>query len=284
MENQNKIDWKQYEFITKYIYETLGQGYNITIEGCGRECKIKGESGVTHQIDVLASETDDSGTFRTAIECKYLNTKVTKDTVMKLSETINDTGIHRGIIVSKSGFTPDAQLFAKHRNILIIQLREAGKEYPEQQRDLYLFDLGINVGITRRRPVVTKIIAKDVEDNIITLDEEDQHYIFLKHANGKITNLFDEIMVFKKYLNEQNPSITVSKEYSHQQSLLYFPTSAHKLKSITYTGSLTVKDTTENKVFSIVDRVWLVMEKIFEQQTFIVFEGGLILDTTGKKV
>lgn len=283
MEDQNKLGWKQYEFITKYIYETLG-GFNIKIEGWGRDCKVAGESGVSHQIDVLTSETDDTGTFRTAIECKYLNTKVTKDTVMKLSETINDANIHRGIIVSKSGFTPDAQLFAKYRNILIVQLKEAEKEYPDYQKPLHLFDLGINIGITRRRPVVTNIIATDIENNIIELQEKDQYYIFVKHANGKITNLFDEIMVFKKHLNEQDPSIIVSKEYSHQQSLLYFPTSVHKLKSITYTGSLTVKDTTENKVFSIVDRVWLLMEKIFEQQTFVVSEGGIIVDTSTKKV
>jgi len=35
MEDQSKIDWKTYEFITKYIYETLGQKYNINIEGYG---------------------------------------------------------------------------------------------------------------------------------------------------------------------------------------------------------------------------------------------------------
>jgi len=282
MEDQIKLDWKQYESITKYIYETLGRN-NITIEGYGKDCKIKGESGVTHQIDVLTSETDETGTFRTAIECKYLNTKVTKDTVMKLLGILIDTDIQQGIIVSKSGYTRDAQQYAKHYNILIVQLREAGKEYSEYQKPLHLFDLGINIGITRRRPVVTNIIATDVENNIIALHEKDQYNIFVKHENGKITNLFDEIMVFNKYLNEQDPSVTVSKEYSHQQSLLYFPTSVHKLKSITYTGSLTVKDSTENKVISIIDKVWMLMEKIFEQQTFVVTEGGIIVDTTDKK-
>lgn len=203
---------------------------------------------------------------------------------MKLLAIINDTNIQRGIIVSKSGYTPDAQQFAKHHNILIVQLKEAGKEYPEQGRELHLFDLGINIGITRRRPIVTNIAAKDIDNKSITLHEEDQYYIFLKHANGKITNLFDEIMVFNKYLQEQKPSVSVTKEYSHEQCLLYFPTSIHQIKSITYTGILTVKDTNERKVFSIIDRVWMVMEKIFEQQTFIMSEGGVIVDTTNKKV
>jgi len=283
MENQHNLDWKQYEFITKYIYETLGL-QNITIEGWGKECRVKGESGVTHQIDVLTSETDSIGTFRTAIECKYLNTKVTKDTVMKLSEIINDASIHRGIIVSKSGFTPDAQLFAKHRNILIVQLREAGKENPEHQKPFHLFDLVTNLQILRRHPIVTDIIARDLEDNQITLQEKDQYYIFIKNANGKISSLFDEIMVFKKHIDKQEPSITVSKEYLYQQSSLYTPTKTKKIKSIAFTGLLTVQDTSESKVFSIVDRVWMVMEKIFEQQTFILSEGGMIIQTSDKKL
>ena len=89
-------------------------------------------------------------------------------------------------------------------------------------------------------------------------------------------------MVFKKHLNEEDPSITVTKEYSHQQSLLYFPTGVHKLKSITYTGLLTVKNTNERKEFSIVDKVWLLMKRIFEQQSFVVTEGGIIVDTTNE--
>jgi hypothetical protein len=51
---------------------------------------------------------------------------------------------------------------------------------------------------------------KDIENNIITLHEQDQYYIFLKHANGKITNLFDEIMIFKNYVNEQDSSVSES--------------------------------------------------------------------------
>lgn len=50
---------------------------------------------------------------------------------MKLLGIINDTEIKRGIIVSKNGYTPDAQKYAKHHNILIVQLREAGREYPD---------------------------------------------------------------------------------------------------------------------------------------------------------
>lgn len=282
MENQNKLDWKTYEFITKYIYETLGQKYNINIEGYGHNCKIKGKSGVEHQIDVLTSETDNTGTYRTAIECKYVNKKVNKDIVMKLLSIINDTDIKRGIIVSKSGYTPDAQQFAQYNNILIVHLRETGKEDKELQKEFHFFDLRVNIKMNIKRPEVTNIIAKDLDDNLIEVNENCQYHIFIEQANGKRTRLFDEIMVFKEYINKQKPFKTVTKTYEYENSNLRFQDSKQKIKSITYTGLLTVQDKSQNSTFSIVDNVWLIMKKIFEEQTFIISESGLIAQYLGK--
>lgn len=282
MEDQSKIDWKTYEFITKYIYETLGQKYYINIEGYGHTCKIKGKSGVEHQIDVLTSETDNTGTYRTAIECKYWNKKVTKETVMKLLAIINDTDIERGIIVSKSGYTPDAQQFAKHCNILIVHLRETGEEDNELQKEFHFFDLRVNIKMNIKSPEVINIIAKDLDNNLIEIDENYQYHILIEQANGKRTRLFDEIMVFKEYINKQKPFKTVTKTYEYENSNLRFQDSIQKIKSITYTGLLTVQDKSQNSTFSIVDNVWLIMKKIFEEQTFIISESGLIAQYLGK--
>lgn len=43
---------------------------------------------------------------------------------MKLSEIIGDAGIHKGVIISRSGFTQDGIEFAKHKNIGLVELRE----------------------------------------------------------------------------------------------------------------------------------------------------------------
>lgn len=283
MEDQNKLDWQTYEFITKYIYETLGQQYNINIEGYGRECKIKGQSGVQHQVDVLTSESDHSGRYKTAIECKYLNKKVNKDIMMKLLAIINDTDIKRGIIVSKSGYTPDAQQFAKHNKILIVQLREAGKEEKEPPKQMHFFDLILNMKINIKSPVVTDITATNIDNKIIKLDEKDQYQIFIDKTNGRKSRLFDEIMIFKGYLNNQKPFKTITKQYDYQNSILRLKNCNQNIKSITYTGLLTVQDKNEIKTFSIVDKVWLIMEKIFEEQSFIISEGGLIVQNLDKK-
>lgn len=107
----NKLDWKTYESITKYIYETLGKQSGVTIKGYGSTCKVIGKSGLSHQVDVITSHTDGSHTYETAIECKYRKEKVNKDVVMKLVQILEDTGISKGIIVSKSGFTRDGIQF-----------------------------------------------------------------------------------------------------------------------------------------------------------------------------
>jgi len=283
MENDNNLDWKKYEFITKYIYETLGQQYHINIQGYGNDCKITGKSGVQHQIDVLTSETDDTGTYRTAIECKYWNKKVNKDIVMKLLAIIQDTDIKRGIIVSKSGYTPDAQQFARYNNILIVHLREVETDNKENKKELQIADLHLHIKINTKRPEITNIIVTDLDDNIITLHEKDQYRILIENPNWGIIKLFHELMLFRDCINEQKPFKTITKKYDHQQSILHMQNTSVKIKSITYTGLLSMQDTNQTKVFSIVDKVWLIMEKIFEEQTFIITKGGMIVQNLNRE-
>lgn len=115
----NKLDWKIYENLTKYIYETLGKEFGVEIICHGNECNIVGKSGVKHQIDVLTTKPIGTKQYKTAIECKYWKKKVNKDIVMKLSMIMLDAEIDKGIIISKSGFTKDAVNFAKYYNIEI---------------------------------------------------------------------------------------------------------------------------------------------------------------------
>jgi hypothetical protein len=282
MDDQNKLDWQTYEFITKYIYETLGQQYNINIEGYGRDCKILGHSGVPHQIDVLTSETDHNGRYRTAIECKYWDKKVNKDIVMKLLAIINDTDINRGIIISKSGYTPDAQQFAKHNKILIVRLREAGRQEKQSPKQIHFFDLILSLKINIKRPEVTSITAVDLDDKPIILNEKDQYNVYVDKPDGR-KRLFDEIMVFKEHLNKQKPFKTVTKSYECTNSILRIQNSNHSIKSITYTGLLTEQDQNQRTTFSVVDKVWLIMEKIFEEQSFIISQSGLIAQNLDPK-
>ena len=72
---KKNLDWEEYESVTKYIYEALGREDGVTILGYGHNCKVKGKSGVLHQIDVLTQHSNELHKYQTAIECKYLNKK-----------------------------------------------------------------------------------------------------------------------------------------------------------------------------------------------------------------
>lgn len=114
MGKPNELDWKLYELITKYIYETLGQQHGVKIKGYGNTCVVTGKTGVDHQIDVLTAHSDGVHEYLTAIECKYWKKKVNKDVVMKVAGIIEDANINKGVIVSKGGFTPDGYFKVKY--------------------------------------------------------------------------------------------------------------------------------------------------------------------------
>lgn len=277
MEQKNNLDWKLYEDITKYIYETLGKQYNITIEGYGHHCKIIGASGVSHQIDVLTSESDGLKTYRTAIECKYLKKKVDKDVVMKLRSIMDDCNIQRGIIVSKSGFTADAKKFAEHTNIKIVQLRERSEKDQNIKKEIKLADIDFFIHTTIHRPQVTKIIAKTADHKDLTLHEQDQYRILLKGENGNQMKLFDSIMIFKKFLHDQPPFKIASKCYMYPNHKLQIGEEMHDVENLSFTGLLTIIDERQKKAFSLIDHVWLIMEQIFENQIFVISDYGLII-------
>ena len=118
------MDDKEYEELTAALYQALGEGSGITIEGYGAACRVKGKSGSYYQIDVLTKQSNGLQTVRTAIECKYWKRKVTRNVVSNLVSTIEDANIEKGAIVSKEGFTSGALALAKQRNISLVEMRE----------------------------------------------------------------------------------------------------------------------------------------------------------------
>ncbi|MCI3938591.1 restriction endonuclease [Chryseobacterium aahli] len=277
MEEKNNLDWKLYEDITKYIYETLGKQYNITIEGYGHSCKIIGASGVSHQIDVLTSESDGLKTYQTAIECKYLKKKVDKDVVMKLRSIMDDCNIQRGIIVSRSGFTPDAKKFAEHKAVKIVQLREVSEKDQDIQKEVKIADIDFFIHTTIHRPQITKIIGKTIDNQDLLLLEQNQYSILLKNENGNQIRFLDLIMEFKDFLHGQTPFKISSKSYAYQGYKLEIDEAKYDIENISFTGLLTIIDNHQKTVFSLIDHVWLIMEQIFENQIFVISDYGLII-------
>jgi predicted helicase len=152
------LEKQRFLLFLKFFYETLGSQSGVSIKGYGNTCIVKGKSGVRHQIDVLTAHSDGTTIHETAIECKFRKGKVNKDVVMKLVQILEDTGISKGIIVSKSGFTCDGILYAKYKDIGIIHLREyEEKDLRDSSPKIDIATLDLNIKINVKRPKITSI-------------------------------------------------------------------------------------------------------------------------------
>lgn len=281
MSETSNLDWKTYESITKYIYETLGKKAGVSVKAYGSNCKVKGKSGVSHQIDVLTAHSDGIHTYETAIECKFRKGKVNKDVVMKLVQILEDTGISKGIIVSKSGFTRDGILYAKHKDIGIVHLREyEDKDLLDSSPKIDIANLDLNIKINVKRPKITSI---DIGANrkIKIKHEFDYFSYIVMLENGNLIPFYDYVKEFRKEVNRINDKTKpFIKKYKIPGSSLFNQQTGEKLDldEILFTGLITESDDNRNLKYTIVDKVWLLMKSIFEERTFSFSENGLIIE------
>jgi len=155
------MDWKQYEAVTKYIYETLGKDYGVKIVGHGNTCKVHGKSGVWHQIDVLSSHSNGVHIYKIAIECKYWDKSIDKDVIMKAAEIVEDAALSKGVIVSKLDFTQDATDYARYRNIGLVELREMkAKDWTDRPHVMIL-------NSQRLHPEITRLVLTPSDESLV---------------------------------------------------------------------------------------------------------------------
>lgn len=279
------LDWKEYEAITKYIYETLGKEFGVKVVGYGNNFKVQGKSGNFHQIDILTMQSTGVHKIQTAIECKYLKKKITKDTVMKVLSIIKDARIDKGVIVSKSGFTKDAYDFANEYNIGLVELREIQeKDIPENTKEIYLGDFQLNIKALITRPQILNI---EIGDNQIieTRDEFDYFkYVLILQDQAKVP-LLRYVTEFRDEINQQNKkSEIIIKRYEIPNAILFNSQTkiSKEINGITFTGQIIEIDASKNLNFKLIDQVWLIMKSIFEERVFTFSESGLIVERRTK--
>ncbi len=281
MSTANKLDWKKYESITKYIYETLGMQSGVTIKGYGSTCIVKGKSGVNHQIDVLTAHSDGIHTYETAIECKYWKDKVNKDIVMKVSSIIEDVGISKGVIVTKSGFTKDGLEYAKFKNISLVELREStNKDHESTPKEIEIATLQINLNIKASRPKLLQINLGN-NRNLNVQDEFDLFNYFILLREGKHVSLYDYVTDFRLDLaGQKKMDIEITKSYKLPESHIFGRGISESIPfdDLIIAGKLTQNDYNKDLEFTLVDKVWLLIKSIFDERTFSLSENGLIIE------
>jgi hypothetical protein len=264
------MDWKQYEAITKYIYETLGKDYGVKIMCHGGNCKVRGKSGVSHQIDVLTSHSDGIHTYKTAIECKYWDRHIDKEVIMKVAEIVEDAGLNKGVIVSKLGFTSDATDYARYRNIGLIELREMQTKDWENRPHIVLLKS------ERLHPEITRLVLTPTnETQVLDAMEAQPKEIEITLHNGekhRMTYFLDLfVMELKKQPTWFHFSLTFLVPNARISYLKHDRTDSIKAISI---GGVVMS--LPGLQFRPVDQIWLIMKDVFEGTTHTITEKGVI--------
>ena len=268
------MNWQSYEEIVKDIYEKLGET-NIEIVGWGPDCKVRGRSGLDHQIDVLTSHSDGIHSYRTAIECKCWSAKVSKDVVAKLAEIIDDARIEKGVVVSKSGFTPDALTFAKYRNIGLVELREpVDDDWHGRIKEIH-----INMHIRAPEVYDYEFICDGSEGQ----GEAVQIYaptsdIFFHTSDGNSTSLH-ELTNSKAGESSGERGVESYSVLFPAGTALSFPTSESRVSIREIRFKIRYAVATKEIVIRGKDHVFMIMRVIFENRRFVISPLGDIRES-----
>jgi len=277
MPQKNELDWEEYEAITQYIYGALGEQYGIKVIDFGRNCKVKGKSGVTYQIDVLTEQSDGKKIHRTAIECKFIKDKVTNDTVMKLRGIMEDAGIESGIIVCKTGFTRDTLMYAEHKGIKLVELREALENDRDFKRTLEIGTLDIRMNFMVSRANITSI---DFGSKVITDEGE-----IMAMYSAKLHNSYGSALDFMKFIRHFSDELESRNELLKTTTIDYplkiklflkFQGKEIATEKISITGFFTKTDKSTTRSFLLTDQVWMIMNELFDKRILTLSKSGLI--------
>jgi len=275
--NAKELDWQEYEEVTKYIYENLAAKKGIQITGHGKDCKLEGKSGVKHQVDVLTQQFDGQRWQLTAIECKFLKKKVTKETVMKLRAIMEDCSISSGIIVSKEGFTKDTLTYAEHKGVKLVRLWEADQAVLKNGHEICFGELRLGINTRLSRPIITSI---DFGKVVLTGKEDimEMHNAIMHQANGKQVNFKDFVKLFCDNLHEEDPLKELTKTYEVIQEKLFWNYKGEEIEveKIIFTGFLSEHNNTSKVIFDLVDRIWLIMNEIFDKSRVTLSKSGMM--------
>ena len=129
----------RYERLAAVVFKIL-EDRNVVIH----DLKLVGDSSVAHQIDV--SIGIDGKPRRVIIECKDFDLsgqKVGLDILRSFRSVIEDTNADEGIVLTCTGYTKDAQKYAKAKDIKLAVLREIQDEDLEGLIQTVVVDLHI---------------------------------------------------------------------------------------------------------------------------------------------
>lgn len=114
---------KDYELLVQEVYQALVKQdaiANVTVQ---HDVKVKGKTGLPHQIDVFWEFSIAGIRHRVCVECKNYTSAIKKAQVAGFSRILEDLDNAKGIMVTTKGFQSGAQTLAQADGIRLVLLQ-----------------------------------------------------------------------------------------------------------------------------------------------------------------
>lgn len=226
---------REYEEFVQSIYqaiiqsETLGltQQQNIIVE---IDKKIFDRNNISRQFDIYWEYEHAGHTYRTAIECKDFNSKISIDRIDGFIGKLNDIPGMRGIFASKKGYQSGANIKAKQHNIDLLIVREQNdSDWEDENGNPLLREInlaitalhparitGFNMLLPKNSEPLDHKVLSEVSNEIVIINEDTGEHYTLKdlqktlldeHLNGN--GVFEKEFQFKGKIKAPNIEIII---------------------------------------------------------------------------
>jgi len=108
------MNWRQYQEQTADFFRSLGCQADV-------EARVPG-ARAEHKVDVWVRFRKFGLEANWVVECKYWNSRVTKEKVLVLRSVVEDVGADRGLLISVAGFQTGAVRASERTNITLTDL------------------------------------------------------------------------------------------------------------------------------------------------------------------
>lgn len=135
-------DWGGFEKLVADMHQTGA----VSVE---KNIVLTGKSGAPRQIDVLLIHQEGLYTHKTLVECKYWNTKITRQHIDAMAAAVEDLNAAKGVFFTTKGYQSGAIKVAQHKGIDIFIVREPKSEewgLPGRIVDFYMQYFSRSVG------------------------------------------------------------------------------------------------------------------------------------------
>jgi hypothetical protein len=213
--------WRNFELAVTALHQEFGiASHNV---------KIKGKSGVHHQIDAVLEKNIGIYPFKMLVSCKHWNSRVKKEHLVAWHGIVDDCSASGGSVFSRVGFQSGAITYAKHHGIKLFEI----KDLKDSDWEGYLKQINVNLivqipQILKVEPEFEKQAGEDTRTINVVIDRENG---FLYNEDRIIIgNFVDDI---NQALSQANETEVVFK-YENSTSLL-LEKEFRKIKSVKIT-------------------------------------------------